>query len=164
MIKKKAMLSILCLMFYFHGSLLAQEAVTASGGEATGAGGTVSYTTGQVVYNTYSSAANSEAQGVQQPYEISVVTSIYKQPNMAIECTVFPNPSTHFLQLQIEGDDLEEVNYQLYDVTGKLLERNQVNTRLTTINMKKYVSATYLLYVSKENEPMQTFKIIKNEN
>jgi hypothetical protein len=164
MIKNKVIGSTLCLMLFFHAWSFAQEAVPTTGGEALGAGGTVSYTIGQVAYNTYSSASNSEAQGVQQPYEISVVTSIYEQVVVGIECNVFPNPSTRFLQLQIEGDNLEEVTYQLYDVSGKLLEINQVDARLTTINMEKYVSATYLLYVRKENQTMQTFKIIKNEN
>lgn len=73
--------------FPFYGCLLvipiclfgltpinAQETVLSSGGNATG-GGSVSYSVGQIVYNAYPGTNdNSEAQGVQQPYESSIET------------------------------------------------------------------------------------------
>ncbi len=50
------------------GGLQAQENTIATGGEATGAGRTASYSVGQVVYTTATGANGSVAQGVQQPY------------------------------------------------------------------------------------------------
>jgi len=57
------------LLFATH-FMYSQETIPASGGEATGSGGTVSYTVGQLVYNTYADATGSVAQGIQQPYEL----------------------------------------------------------------------------------------------
>tara|TARA_B100000809_G_scaffold266457_1_gene329266 strand:- start:1285 stop:2031 length:747 start_codon:yes stop_codon:yes gene_type:complete len=64
--------------------LYAQESPTAAGGEATGAGATVSYSVGQVMY-TYKTSSNfNVAEGVQQPYETSIVLPI-KLLNFAVK-------------------------------------------------------------------------------
>ncbi|MGD0341661.1 MAG: hypothetical protein ABSA76_08155, partial [Bacteroidales bacterium] len=54
----------------------AQSTITTSGGNASGSGGSASYTIGQVVYSTITGTNGSSAQGVQQPYEISIITGI----------------------------------------------------------------------------------------
>ncbi|MGB4293795.1 MAG: hypothetical protein WBJ37_13065 [Bacteroidales bacterium] len=69
--------AVFCFLGFIK-PLKAQNTVTSAGGDASGSGGSVSYTTGQIVYTTVSSANNSVAQGVQQPWEISVVTEIEK--------------------------------------------------------------------------------------
>ena len=143
-------------------SLYAQEAVPATGGEASGTGGTVSYTVGQVLYNTNSGTSNSEAQGVQQPYEISIVVGIEAQQGISLSCQVYPNPSTNYLVLEVENYDMEDLQYHLYDVAGKLLKSDRVQSVSTMINMSDYVPASYLLQVLSESKTIQTFKIIKN--
>ncbi|MCB0409870.1 MAG: hypothetical protein KDD29_06595, partial [Flavobacteriales bacterium] len=52
--------------------VFAQENTVSSGGDALGVGGSASYSVGQVVYTTHTGVNGSIAQGVQQPYEISV--------------------------------------------------------------------------------------------
>ncbi len=68
----KKLFNILTIMLLFIG-LHAQESTTASGGEASGDGGTVSYSVGQVVYGTHSGTTGSVSEGIQQAYEISVI-------------------------------------------------------------------------------------------
>ena len=143
-------------------SLYAQEAVPATGGEASGTGGTVSYTVGQVLYNTNSGTSNSEAQGVQQPYEISIVVGIEAQQGISLLCQVYPNPSTNYLVLEVENYDLKDLHYQLLDVSGKLLKSKRIESTTSTISMKGYVPSVYLLQVVSESTIIQTFKIIKN--
>ena len=143
-------------------SLYAQEAVPATGGEASGTGGTFSYTVGQVLYNTNSGTSNSEAQGVQQPYEISIVVGIEAQQGIRLSCQVYPNPSTNYLVLEVENYDLKDLHYQLLDVSGKLLKSKRIESTTSTISMKGYVPSVYLLQVISESTIIQTFKIIKN--
>ena len=143
-------------------SLYAQEAVPATGGEASGTGGTVSYTVGQVLYNTNSGISNSEAQGVQQPYEISIVVGIEAQQGISLLCQAYPNPSTNYLVLEVENYDLKDLHYQLLDVSGKLLKSKRIESTTSTISMKDYVPSVYLLQVVSESTIIQTFKIIKN--
>jgi len=161
--KKNNVIQIIILQLCLYSCLYAQEAIPATGGEASGAGGNVSYTVGQVLYNTYTGPSNSEAQGVQQPYEISIVVGIEVPQGIQLHCKVFPNPSTSYLQLEIENYDMKDLQYQLFDITGKLLQRQAVRSSSTVIDMQQYATATYLLHVIDGGNTVQTFKIIKNE-
>ena len=142
--------------------LYGQETTVPTGGEASGAGGTVSYTIGQVLYTTNSSIGNSEAQGVQQPYEISTVLGLHEQEGISLTCQIYPNPSTTYLVLEVENYDLKDLHYKLYDVSGKLLKSKRIESTTITINMIDYLPSAYLLQVVSESTTIQTFKIIKN--
>ena len=81
----KLILSVTFLLGLGLTGLQAQEAVLASGGDTSGSGGSISYSVGQVVYTTNTGTSGySVAEGVQQPYEISVVTSLDKSINIKL--------------------------------------------------------------------------------
>jgi|APHig6443717817_1056837.scaffolds.fasta_scaffold19272_3 hypothetical protein len=160
---------LMCIVFLFIvrlTSLQAQETIPASGGNATGSGGSVSYTVGQVVYTTNVGADGSVAQGVQQPYEISVVTGVDQFKNVTLTCRAYPNPTTDFLTLEIVGEMPEHFSASLYDLNGKLLQWLKVIGRETTIPMETLAPATYFLKIeAKTNSTsnnLKTFKIIKH--
>lgn len=157
---KKSMMSIAFLLLGL-GGLHAQESATAAGGEATGATGTVSYSVGQTVYTTATGTNGSVAQGVQQPYEISVVTGI-NETTINLGMSVYPNPTTNFLSLKVENEKLEKLSYKLIDLQGKVIEIKKVTANNSTIKMTELPKATYLLKVVKNNQVVKTFKIIKN--
>jgi hypothetical protein len=140
----------------------AQSTIPASGGNATGAGGSVSYTVGQVVYITNSGTNGTVSQGVQQPYEISAVTALKEALGIILECSVYPNPATNFIKLKVEGYDCDNLKYLLFDMKGKLLLDNKVNGVETLIPMGNLLSGTYFLKVIDKNKEVKTFKIIKN--
>tara|TARA_B110000037_G_C16889237_1_gene411449 strand:- start:56 stop:532 length:477 start_codon:yes stop_codon:yes gene_type:complete len=141
------------------GGLQAQESPTAAGSEATGTGGTASYSVGQVVYTTATGTNGSVAQGVQQPYEISTTVGI-NETSINLELSVYPNPTTDYLTLKV--DDNSNLNYQVYDLQGKVIENKKVTANNTTISMEALPKAIYFLNVTKNNRIVKTFKIIKN--
>ncbi len=146
--------------------LQAQESVNATGGDASGSGGSVSYSVGQVVYTTNSGANGSVAQGVQQPFEISVVTAIEEAKGINLWITTYPNPTTDYLTLSIDNDvltshDLSQLSFQLYDMNGKLLQTKKLPGTETQIDMSSYVPSTYYLKVIQTNKELKTFKVIK---
>jgi hypothetical protein len=155
---KKTITSIAFLLLGL-GGLYAQESPTTAGGEATGTGGTASYSVGQVVYTTATGTNGSVAQGVQQPYEISSTVGI-KETAITLELSVYPNPTTDYLTLKVE--DNTELNYQLYDLQGKVIENKKVTANSTTIKMEALPKAIYFLNITKNNRIVKTFKIIKN--
>ncbi len=159
--KKLKLSSILLLCFGLSGQH-AQNAISASGGNASGSGGSASYTVGQVAYTTNTGTNGSSAQGVQQPYEISVVTAVEKALDISLEMIVYPNPATDFIMLKISNYDIQNLRYQLYDISGNILQQNKVEANETSIAMSNYVSATYFLKVSDNNKVVKTFKIIKH--
>ena len=146
--------SLLCI-----GGLHAQEGLTASGGEATGTGGTVSYSIGQVAYITNTGANGSVAQGIQQPYEIFVTVGL-EETAIDLELSVYPNPTYDYLTLKTEGND--KMAYQLYDVQGKLIDSQEVTSDNTIITVVALTKATYFLKVTKNNQIVKTFKVVKN--
>ena len=144
------------------GALQAQEAIPAAGGDATGLdGSSVSYTIGQITYTTNSSTNGSVAMGVQQPYEISITTGI-EITNINLQLSVYPNPTTDFLTLSVKDTELSDLNYQLYNLSGKLILQDQLRDQNTQIDMRNLSSATYLVKVSDNTKNLKTFKIIRN--
>lgn len=157
---KKLMISAVFLLLGI-GGLHAQEAVLAAGGDASGGGGTISYSVGQVVYTTNTGANGSVAPGVQQPYEITIITGI-ELPEINLELSAYPNPTTDFLNLKISNYEHEKLSYQLYDMQGKLLEDKDIVESGTTIKMQSLPTSTYFLQVTDMQKLVKTFKIIKN--
>jgi len=139
----------------------AQQAATATGGNASGSGGSVAYSVGQIVYTTHTGTNGSVAQGVQQPYEISTVQGI-ENNSINLELKAYPNPTTNYLTLSVGNMELSTLNFQLYDIGGKLIESRKIESSTETIGMENLPSATYFLKVTKKNNELKTFKVIKN--
>jgi hypothetical protein len=155
---KMSALLLLCLAFT---RLHAQEAIPASGGNATGSGGTVSYTFGQVYYITVEGVNGTVAQGVQQPYEISVVTGTEKAYKSNPDYAAYPNPAGGFVMLIVKNYKTENMTYQLYDNSGKFIESKNIESNETRIDLSSLIVAPYLLKVSREGKEIKTFKIVK---
>ena len=144
-------------------ALSAQQSVHTSGGEAQGPGGTVSYSVGQVAYEYQESQSGNVSQGVQQAFEIYTVFVAEKQP-LNIELNVYPNPTIGELKLHVvfDGSPNRKLNYQLYDLSGKLLQSKALTSDITVIDVQNYAGANYFLRVSDNNTELKTFRIVKH--
>lgn len=159
--KKLKLIAVFLLGLGLIG-LQAQTTVTSIGGDASGSGGAVSYSVGQVVYTTNIGTNGSVAKGVQQPYEISVVTGLEEAKSINLSVSTYPNPTTDFLQLKVECEKLKDLSYQLYDMQGKLLQTKKLIGTETQIDMSNYVPTIYFVRVISGNQSIKEFKIIKN--
>lgn len=157
---------IIAFILYGVGltKIYAQQTIPAGGGNASGGGGTVSYTIGQLVYTTNMGANGSVAQGVQQPFEISTVTGIKEAKGITLQCAVYPNPTSDYIVLKIEDYNINNLFYHLYDINGSLIENNIITGSETKIIMNHIASALYYLCIlsGENNEEIKTFKIKKN--
>ena len=140
---------------------LSQEAIPASGGNASGLGGTLSFTVGQLVYTSNSGSNGSVAEGVQQPYEIYTTVGI-EITNISLDFIAYPNPTSGNIVLSIRDFNNEKLNYQLYDMSGKLLKSNKVNAINTTIDMSELPVSNYVLNINNDSSIIKSFKIIKS--
>ena len=160
--KKNRKKTVVLLLLYFGIiTAKAQQATTAAGGNATGSGGSVAFSVGQIVYTTNTGTTGSVAQGVQQPYEISIVLGI-EDHLINLDMQAYPNPTTNYLTLNIGNAELSALNFQLYDISGKLIESRKIISSSETIGMENLPSATYFLKVNNNINEVKTFKIIKN--
>jgi hypothetical protein len=157
-------IKILITLFFLLLALMptkAQETVPATGGTASGNGGSVTYTVGQVLYITILGTNGTVIQGVQQPYEISVATAVEETEGITLEFKVFPNPTTGKITLTIEDFDIENLKYILFGINGILLQEKNIENRITEISMENLSPSVYFLKVIKDNMEIKTFKIIK---
>jgi hypothetical protein len=154
-----------CALLLFGLSLTkvnAQQAVPASGGVASGVGGSATYTVGQAIYITAKGANGSVAQGVQHPFEISI-SGLNEVTDINLNLLVYPNPVTDAVILTMGQYDFNNLSYQLSDITGKYLANKKINNSETTILMRDLPQGTYLLTVSNPNNKLKAFKIVKNQ-
>lgn len=161
---KKRLLQSLTIAFLLFLSFRVngQESINTSGQNATGTGGSVSYSVGQLVYTTNTSSSNGTvAQGVQQPYEISVVLGI-ENPEINLLMTVFPNPTNDFVTLRIDNSEINSLTYQLYDLNGKQFLVGEITATEMQISTGNLPSSIYFLNVTDKDKTIKTFKIIKN--
>jgi hypothetical protein len=144
-------------------SVFAQESIAVSGGDASGSGGTSSYTLGQVAFITNSGTGGSEAQGVQHAFEISIVSGIEETNGISLRFSAYPNPVSEVLVLKTEGEVQVKYDASIYDINGDLIMHIKTEGIETSIDMKNLLPATYFLKVSNYNKEVKTFKIIKNQ-
>ncbi len=107
--------------------LQAQTAVTAAEGNTPGGGGTFSYTVGHIFYTTISSVNHSFAQGVQQPYEISVLTGTEKAGDISLNIILYLNPASDIICLKTGDYETNRLRYRLYGINGRLLLTRKVD-------------------------------------
>ncbi len=139
----------------------AQQTIPATGGNATGSGGSVTFTVGQMVWNMFPGSSGTVLQGVQQPYEISVVTAIENTEFISLVCTVYPNPTRGLIKLIVESEDYKSLRFQLYDINGIVLQDEPVIADETEISMDNLFSSIYFLRIIRDNREIKVFKIIK---
>ncbi len=141
--------------------LTAQEAIPASGGEASGTGGSASYTVGQTFYHTNTGINGSVSEGVQQPFEISILTEIESAVEISLNILVYPNPTSDFLILNVEESDFSDLSFQLFDTQGRVLQSQIIEDSETNISMENLLPANYFVKILQNNTEIKVFKIIK---
>jgi len=143
---KQLKLSAVLLLGLGLTGLQAQTNVNATGGNASGNGGSVSYSVGQVVYTTHKGSNGSVAQGVQQPYEISVA-GIDEANGISLRVTAYPNPTTDYLTLEIDAStslSIQSMSNQI-DASTSLSIQSMSNQKDASTSLS-IQSMSYQLY------------------
>ncbi len=138
------------------------KSLSSSGGNATGTSGSASYTVGQAFYSYYESSEGSINEGIQQAFDIEVQTSADNTFDIQLTCSLYPNPATEYVMLNISMEKWNNLWYRLYDNAGILLESKKVVDAETRIEMGNYSPATYYLHIADGQVSLKTFKIIKH--
>ncbi|MBL7889103.1 MAG: T9SS type A sorting domain-containing protein [Bacteroidia bacterium] len=151
----------LIILFFLSHSLFSQQNTVAGGADISGSGGSVSFSIGQIDHQTKTSASGTITEGVQQPYEIMVVTGIVNT-TIQLSINAYPNPVVDQLVLIIDQTDLTKVFYMLTDVTGKLISEKKISASRTEIQFNELPQGIYFIKVVFNNKEVKVFKIIKN--
>jgi len=156
-------LIFLTAMLVPYSALLAQQSLNCSGGNSTGIGGSISFSIGEVFFETRTLNDTNFADGIQQAYEVSLVNAI-EENSSNISVSVFPNPHSEILILECKAPLTSTLSYRLTDASGRLLISAPISSSYLSIETASLPAALYFLYVvsAASTEPSSVFKIIKN--
>ncbi|MBQ3580831.1 MAG: T9SS type A sorting domain-containing protein [Bacteroidales bacterium] len=162
MIRKTFLFTALTLVCV---SIMAQSTFGITGGDVRGANGSMSYTMGQpAVMTAYSKVTNASAkaanlrEGVQQTYTIEEL-KIDGVQVLNFDVSVYPNPTADKITVSI-GNDVQDMSYELYSIDGKLLKKGRFQGTEQNIEMKDYVSGSYVLRLS-VGRSENSYRIVK---
>lgn len=156
---RKSILFLACCLLGWGTHLFAQQDAVSAGGIANGAGGSATYTIGEANYTNTTAGGFTISEGVQQPWD--VITGIKVVP-LAVDLSLFPNPTNDYVVLNVPGGNVDGLIYLLYDMNGKILAEKELDGTQTNIYMANYASATYFIKVTNSKNESKEFKLIKN--
>ena len=160
--KKQRLIVIIAFLIFEISNLKAQETVITTGGNITGSGGSISYSIGQVLYCT-NEGVNGDyvIEGVQQAYEISVVTGILEAKNINLVMSVYPNPTIDYLTVKVENYETKNLRYVLVDINGKVIQTIIATGQKTKIETNNLLPENYFVKVLDNQNEIKIFKFIK---
>ncbi len=159
---KRLKLSAILLLVLGLTGAQAQEAILAAGGNSSGSGGSVSWSVGQVVYQTHSGTNTSVAEGVQQSVELETVLELEQGVESPILVSVFPNPVAEYFTIKVNNFETSTYTFQLFDVSSRLILSKKLVASETIVHVIDLVPANYLLRITNRENESQIIKIIKN--
>lgn len=142
----------------------AQSGFVSAGKDVSTEDGAVSFSVGQVVYNSYETANGdvSLTQGLQQPYTISSepIPEAIKEIK-SIQLSAYPNPTSDILNLSIAGVECKGLSYVISDVNARIQMTGDINNENTQIEVAQLLAGVYFVEVRKNNDIVRAFKVVK---
>ncbi|MDD4109116.1 MAG: T9SS type A sorting domain-containing protein [Prolixibacteraceae bacterium] len=152
---------LLFFIIIFSGiTVTAQEVVASSGASGSITGYKVDWTLGEPVIETLPGSVNILTQGMHQTK--LTVTGLEELTIPGLEIRVYPNPTSDLLIIEVIQTGNYSFRYELFDITGRKMAVNKMNSNIEEINMSNFVSGFYLLNVlNSDSEHVKVCKIIK---
>ena len=151
---------LLILAFLLQALLInAQQVITTAGNYNSNTSGSLSWTMGEGIIDTYTSTSVILTQGFQQSK--LTVTAVPEISGNSSSIIVYPNPTEDFVSLKVNTGLGLDFKYQLYDLNGKLLTEQKLTSSETVISFRDRVPGTYLLKLLNKDQVLKIFKINK---
>ena len=134
----------------------AQQAFTSAGETATSSAGSLTYVVGQMTNQRTDQLHFGVLQVTETTSEVLGISAIDN-----IDFKVYPNPTTQFLQVQSTSKVPVNLSFMIYDLQGRQVLSGQLSDDKPAINVADLANHQYQLIILKENQPIKTFKIVK---
>lgn len=109
------------------------------------------YAIGPTYYGVYS---NRKVNSINESTTVYAdATGISQAEPHSIDVNIFPNPSSEFIAIQVQGLNRETLEVELYDLTGRLVQSARINagTTNTYLSTQTLYSGNYLVRISGKN-------------
>jgi len=160
----KKLTILVYLLFYLsivYNGIHAQEVICASGNYTENESGSICWTLGELVTETYTSENHIITQGFQQANPIIIGVGEFKP--LDFDVSVFPNPTTSIITLKINEKEIKplSISYHLYNSYGVSISQNKDIENEMSISIKNRSPGVYYLIVFIDKQIFKSFKIIK---
>jgi len=135
-----------------------QEVISTTGNFFENSAGSVSFTIGECLTNTFVSSNLTLTQGFQQS-NLEIAIDIRNIKDLGFEIMAYPNPVSEFIIVKVEKNP--GLYYIIYDINGVMLERKEIVGSETEINFENLNPSIYMLKVFNNKMEVKAFKIIK---
>ena len=155
----KKIITILAFLLCYSTVNYAQQAVASGGGYHENTSGSVSWTLGEVMTETFRANEVILTQGFQQPS--ITVTSVDEYAGLDFKIIAFPNPAREYINVKIDTDNFDNIWYELYDFKGLVIEQKRIDDEIVHISLHDMEPAVYFLRIIEGRKVLKTFKIVK---
>jgi len=161
---------ILLLLFAstsIYAQSIAPITINASGGATIINSNTYEWSIAEMVsVATYSTTSNFVTSGLLQPLEEKL--SIHLLPNSNTAVSIYPNPFTSLISLDVKSDELKDIQIIVKNMLGQLVYQQdyalQSNNETIQINLNYLSVGPYVIEINNSNQNLLlTEKIIKND-
>ena len=156
--------SILILFIAFSTHVTAQDldhyVIGSDGGHSRNNQFSLDYTIGEVVTEFGEDTLNNVhlTQGFQQT--MLAIVSV-EEHVLDIEIDVYPNPAVDYLNVSIPTLQ-EDMQFALFDMQGKLIEQQKINSQAFTIGFSNMSTGNYLLVFTNKDQRIKTLQVQKS--
>lgn len=146
-------------IFLTAQSSIQNDVISSAGTSASSASMKIDYSVGEPVIETATATNINLTQGFHQP---SLTITSIEEADALTDISCYPNPVNDELIIDVSSQYTELLIYTIYDINGKILSSERLNSGTNTINMQSYAVGNYLLQI-KETSSGRTFdsKILK---
>ena len=156
-LKKASMKKLPLLFFLGMGSLvsnaqsLSPEVISSSGDFHESSAGSLSWTIGEPISETYTSTDYQLTQGFHQTK--FTIVGLEEHPKSLFDVNVFPNPAIEYFEIDLNQVDLTgEFQYEFYDQNGRVHHSGLITNTKTKIELNGLANSIYFLKVWSDTE------------
>jgi hypothetical protein len=151
--------TVLCLLFTLSFSSKAQEVITTGGDHNSSTSAKITWTIGEPVTETVIGTNSILTQGFNQG---DLVLTMIIDPEMkGYSIKVFPNPAHDMIKISLRENEIENLNYMIIDMEGKVVSKNSLKGMESEIPVGNFTPAIYFLKIYQGKTEVATYKIIK---
>ena len=148
---------------YSYSQIITQEIYAVGGDYFSQINGSLDWTMGEFMIDTYTNGSNFLTQGFHQGSEEAVISIVEVFQNTTYKA--YPNPTTGELTIAVSGLTNENVNreVQILDIAGKILKKETwQHTNTIKLDLSEYATGYYLIRVlGSGSQKPQLYKIQK---
>ena len=150
---------LMVLLTLFCSMLKAQQVIATAGNQFSNVNGSISFTIGEGVANTFTDGEKTLTQGFHQT--IISVSIINNSEETDFSMSAFPNPATESLTLKTDQGNIPGLQYLIIDQGGKILTHKEIVSNETVIPVEQFQDGIYIIKIQDNLKEFKSFKIIK---